>query len=468
MEKKWFIQPRWVLGLILLGTGITVTTTFYGLSQFSTKGESPEVSPTATIKPQERKITALGRLEPLGEVISLGVSMNLNVDRVSQLLVKEGDKVEKGQIIAILDSRDRLQSLLDQQKEQIRVAEARLAQVNAGAKTGEIVAQKATISRVEAQLQGDQITQQAVIDRVEAQWEGEKKAQQATIERVYAQWEGEKKAQQATLDKLSAELKNAETEYQRHEQLYQEGAIAQSLLDTKRLTVETTRQQIAEGKANFNRINSTFSKQIEEANANLNRINSTFPQQLEEANATLERIKKTGVEQLGEASATLNKIAEIRPVDVQVAQAEVESAIAQLKRAQTELDQAYVRAPMTGQVLKIHTRSGEKISDKGIIELGKTDQMVVVAEVYQTDIKQVKIGDSAKISSQAFSGDLEGIVKEIGLQVKRQNVFSNQPGENLDSRVVEVQIYLNPQDSQKVASLTNLQVDVAIDSPPSK
>ena len=42
-------------------------------------------------------------------------------------------------------------------------------------------------------------------------------------------------------------------------------------------------------------------------------------------------------------------------------------------------------------------------------------------------------------------------------------MFSNQPGENLDSRVVEVKIRLTPQDSKKVAGLTNLQVQTAIE-----
>jgi HlyD family secretion protein len=66
------------------------------------------------------------------------------------------------------------------------------------------------------------------------------------------------------------------------------------------------------------------------------------------------------------------------------------------------------------------------------------------------------------VTSQAFSGELPGTVKEIGLKVSKQNVFSNQPGENLDSRVVEVKIHLNPEASKKVAGLTNLQVQVAI------
>jgi HlyD family secretion protein len=85
-----------------------------------------------------------------------------------------------------------------------------------------------------------------------------------------------------------------------------------------------------------------------------------------------------------------------------------------------------------------------------------------VAEVYQTDIGKIKLGQQAVITGDAFSEKLQGTVSQIGLQVSKQNVFSNQPGENLDRRVVEVKIRLSPRDSKRVAGLTNLQVQTAI------
>jgi HlyD family secretion protein len=88
--------------------------------------------------------------------------------------------------------------------------------------------------------------------------------------------------------------------------------------------------------------------------------------------------------------------------------------------------------------------------------------MMVVAEVYQTDISKIKLGQKAIITSQGFTGELQGTVQQIGLQVNRQNVFGDQPGENLDSRIIEVKIRLTPEDSKKVSGLTNLQVQTAI------
>jgi len=57
---------------------------------------------------------------------------------------------------------------------------------------------------------------------------------------------------------------------------------------------------------------------------------------------------------------------------------------------------------------------------------------------------------------------LQGTVSEIGLQVNKQNVFSNQPGENLDRRVIDVKIRLTPEASKRVSSLTDLQVQTSI------
>lgn len=156
-------KNRLLMGLVIAGATISVGTTFYGISQFAPLAENTEPLPAET--PPPRKITALGRLEPQGEVIRLGVSQSLDGDRISQLLVKEGDRVKAGQVIAILDARDRLQSVLDETQEKVKVARASLAQVKAGAKSGEIAAQAATIGKLKAEQQGNIAVQEATVDR---------------------------------------------------------------------------------------------------------------------------------------------------------------------------------------------------------------------------------------------------------------------------------------------------------------
>jgi HlyD family secretion protein len=380
---------RWIAGIAIAGAIVGSATVFYGVSNFASLQTAKKPEPSAPAKPT--KVTALGRLEPRTEVIKLSAPQPLDGDRVDELLVKLGDRVQAGQVVAVLDARDRLQAALQEAQEKVRNAQSRLAQVEAGAKTGEIKSQQATISKLEADLVGEVNTQRAAISR----------------------WQ--------------SEVNVARAEYDRFQNLYREGAESSSKLDSKRLALETAQAQ----------------------------LNEAVARQNQTADSTRQQIR--------EAKATLNRIAEVRPVDVKIAQTEVDMAIAAVARAQADLNQVYIRAPQAGQILKIHTRSGEKLGDAGIADLGQTREMVVVAEVYQTDIEKVKLGQSATVSGQSFAGQVSGKVYEIGLQVTRQNVFSTEPGENLDRRVVEVKIRLDPESSSRVAGFTNLQVQTVID-----
>ncbi len=418
------LKKPWIIGLASIATLTTIGTSAYVLTQ-----AKPNVPP-AVSKPLPPQVAALGRLQPESEVLKLSAPLALDGDRIAELKVKEGDRVKVGQIIAILDSRDQLLNEVAQAQEQVRLAEAKLNQVKAGAKDGEVNAQGSTIDRLKAQQTGD----------VEAQ--------QQTLAKLEAQAQGDQEVQQATIAKLKAELNNARAELQRYETLKSSGAISQSLLDTKRLAVDTAQQQ------------------VNEAIAVGTRTNRTNDRLIREARAVLTRTGETGETQVAEARAKFDQIAEVRPVEIQVAQAEVQGAIAALKRAETALDKAYIRAPIPGQILKIHSRIGEKQSTKGIAELAQTDKMMAIAEVYQTDIEKVRTGQDVLITSQGFTGELRGTVVTIDRQVNQQKVFSSQPGENLDRRIVEVKIRITDGDRARISGLTNLQVQTLIQTPP--
>ena len=375
--------PVLVVGAIAIFGGAMI----YRLTQTDT----PKTEIPVQTMPEIKTVTALGRLEPQGEIIQISVSSDARGNQIEELLVKEGDEIEKGQLIAVLDSRERLEAALNQAQEQVRVARANLAQVEAGAKTGEIKAQEAAIARIEAERSSNILAQEATVSRIEA------------------------------------EVNNARVEYQRYEQLYRDGAISASEKDSKYLTLKTAQEQLAEAKATLNRIKSS--------------------QQL----------------QLAEAKATLNKIAEVRPVDIAVAKAEVKQAQAAVKTAQAELNRAYIKSPQAGTAIEILTRPGEVVSNgEGIARIGQVKQMYALAEVYQSDIGKIKLGQPATITSSAIAEKLTGTVEHIGLEIKRQEVVNTDPTANIDARVVEVKVKLDRQSSQKVRKLTNLQVNVKI------
>lgn len=376
--------PAILVGLVLILGGAAV----YRL--VATDDTPAEVA--TPVMPEIKTVTALGRIEPEGEIIEVSVSSSAEGNRIEELLVRQGDTIERGDVIAILDSRDRLEAALNQAREQVRVAEANLAQVKAGAKTGEIQAQEAAIARIQTETANNIVAQQATVSRIEA------------------------------------ELNNARTEYQRYEQLYQDGAISASEKDSKYLALATAKEQLAEAQANLSRLKSSQQKQIDEA------------------------------------QATLNKIAEVRPVDVAVIEAEVRQAQAAVKTAQAELDRAYIKSPQAGRVIKIMTRPGEAVSNgESVIRIGQTSQMYAVAEVYESDITKVQLGQQVTVTSNALSQQLTGTVESIGLEIERQEVVNTDPTANIDAKVVEVKVKLNEESSQRVAGLTNLLVNARIE-----
>jgi len=504
-KQQRSLIPTWAIVLVVFGAIATGAVSLYTLLGSRTQMLNDTSSTPETLSPSSpQAVSGLGRIEPKGETIKLSGgggqsgSPGGQMEKLVELFVEQGDRVRPGQTIAILDSRDRLLEALEVAKQQVKIAQAKLEQVKAGAKSGDILAQQAeitrlqaqvprdleaqqaTITRLEAQRRGDILAQQATIDRLQAQLTGETAAQQATIKRLEAQLQGNIQAQQATIDRLQAELANAQTEYQRHEQLYRDGAISQSFFETKRLAAQTAwkrleeaqailteiiatgEEQINEARATLTRISGTGQKQIEEAQANLVRIQRTADATIAEAETTWKRIGETGAAQIDRAASTLDSLASVRAVDIRAAETEVDRAIAAVAQAQADLDRAYIKSPINGRVLEVYTRPGESIGNDGIVEVGQTDEMYVVAEIYETDISQVRLGQRTTISSGAIDGELEGTVAQIGWKIGKRDVLDTDPAADVDVRVVEVKIRLDPEDSEKVTGLTNLQVEVKI------
>jgi HlyD family secretion protein len=111
-------------------------------------------------------------------------------------------------------------------------------------------------------------------------------------------------------------------------------------------------------------------------------------------------------------------------------------------------------------VLYVHSREGERVERSGIVEVGKTDQMYAIAEVYEDDIGRVRIGQRARVNSPVLASPISGSVDWVHLKVAKQDALGTDPAARKDARVVEVEVKLD--DSQLAAGLTHLQVEVEI------
>ena len=133
----------------------------------------------------------------------------------------------------------------------------------------------------------------------------------------------------------------------------------------------------------------------------------------------------------------------------------------QLASAEQGVQRAIVQAPITGQILEILIRPGERTETKPILKMGDTRVMHAVAEIYETEIKHVKLGQPARVESPALTRPLTGRVVDINRIISKNDVLNVDPAADADARIVEVRIELEPDDL--VSRLTNLTVDAMID-----
>ncbi|MEM8829565.1 MAG: HlyD family efflux transporter periplasmic adaptor subunit [Cyanobacteria bacterium P01_G01_bin.19] len=390
------LQPQKIKSLSIFIATIAPLMLCNGCASFSQAGS--QVESEVIIQPtQINDVVAFGRLVPKGEIISLSVA-NAEDSRVNKILVNEGDWVEAGQIVAVLQGIERRRGDLLEAEQNVALQAAKLKKVKSGdAKESEIAAQEAVVDRLKAQLRY------------------------------------ETSAKQAALNSVKAELEQAKLTFQRKDSLLQQGAISQEESDRAR-------------------------EQFQVASAILN-------QREAELNSAIRTLEK----QIIEEQRNLAKLKEVRPVDIEIAEAELAMAKIAVQQRQADLEDTQVRVPVAGRILRINTRVGERVdTEEGIIELGQTDEMYAIAEIYETEITKINLGQPATIESEygGFSGKITGEVAHIGLQVGKQSLIgsSADPTTDENARVVEVKIRIDKEDTKTVANLTNMQVQVMIDT----
>ena len=195
-----------------------------------------------------------------------------------------------------------------------------------------------------------------------------------------------------------------------------------------------------------------YKADLRQASAEARRAEQLFAAGATSANRVekLQADESSAKAQLAEAIATKATLVE-----------ELRSSRASLDKDKTERAKATVLAPFSGTVFKVHARPGDKVGEDGLLEMGDSSRMGVIAEVYQSDRPMIALGQKASLSADGFKGrKVEGQVVEIAREVSRQTVFSGQAGENLDRRVLEVKIGLTPQESALASHLNYLQVNV--------
>jgi HlyD family secretion protein len=357
-KRPWL---KWgLVGFLVIGAG--------GLGR--RLANSGAQTSAATSQAIERKTVPV-QITANGTIIS-NRSINLSPKSagvIRTLLVNEGDRVRKGQVIATMDDAN-LQGQFLQMQGQVAQQEANLARLLAGNRSEEIARANAQLAEAQANLQ---------------QLQAGNRSQEIAQAR-------------ARLQQAQSTLKLRQAAWQRYQQLYAEGAIAQQSLDEKRMERDVAQNQVLEA----------------EQGLALQRA-GIRPEQIAQAQAR--------VNQQAQALALLR--AGSRPEDIAQAKALLQAAQGQLQTIQAQLNDAQVRAPFDGVITQIFANEGSFVSpamagggglssqSSSILTLASTNLQILV-NLSEAQIARVQLGQTVKVTVDALPGQQwQGQVERI-------------------------------------------------------
>ncbi|HLW64506.1 MAG TPA: HlyD family efflux transporter periplasmic adaptor subunit [Gemmataceae bacterium] len=326
-RRAWFRWPKtWAVLIVVAAASLGAAW------KYSSARTPVETAPKPPAPPLDT-ISSLGRLEPRTRVIELTVPGDASMARVEELKVHEGERVTAGQILVVLDSHRQKKAAVREAETKLCVEKARLAQIKAGAKLGDLNAQEAAVRKCEVALCNSQA------DRERYQ-------------------HAAKSASASELDKAKADLDKAKMD------LEQARATLVSLREVRQVDVDLQEQQIA-----------SFEASLEHAKVDLEAtlIRAPFAGTILKIHSWPgARVSDKGVLQIGDA-AQMDAVAEVYEAD-----------IAKVKVGQ----QANVRVSSSGQVLTGEVAEiGQMIGRKDVLNndpVADTDARVVEVRIRLT------------------------------------------------------------------------------------
>lgn len=391
----------------------------------------------------QNAIFASGTIEATEVDVSAKVS-----GRVLKLLVDEGDTVQVGQVIAVLDGKE-IQAQVAQAQGAYEAAQARLAELLRGAREEEIRQARANLAQAQVAAEGARRTLETVQEMydkatelraqlVSAQTayeaaENAYRQARAKLEQVEAGARPEQIEQaRAAVEQAKAQALNARQDAERAESLYATGALSKQQLDAAIARRDSAQAALAAAEAKLAELlagarteereqaraaEAQARAQMEGAKRSLQVVKELYTdrlptkQQLELAR-TQYRIALEGVTA---ARARLDLLlAGARAETIQAARAQVEQARGALEAAKAMTGHLTIKAPVSGRVILKITEQGELITPgMPIVRIANLDTVWLRVYVPEPNMR-VKLGDRAEVVVDAYPDRrFEGKVTEI-------------------------------------------------------
>ncbi len=303
---------------------------------------------------------------------------------LEKLMVKPGDEISPGQLLASLDTTD-LELALAQAEAALAVAEAELADVQAGTRQQKIDADQAAVAAAQASVK----VAQSELVRAEA-----------NLAQVKAGPEPEKiTAAKAEMEKAAAVVQQAQSEYDQI--AFNPGAGG----SPQAVTLQKATLDYEAAKANYETLlQKPTDDEITEAQAEVDEMKA----RVEAAKAEVDQ---------AQANLALSK-AGASETEIALMEAKVKETLIDVRRAQAALKKASIIAPFAGTVAQIFIREGEFVkAGSNVIMIADLSHLLVeTTDLDELDIVTVKMGQPARVTFSALSGqEFWGKVTDIAL-----------------------------------------------------
>ncbi len=297
------------------------------------------------------------------EVTDADVGFKIN-GRVVRRLVDEGQTIQAGQTVAILDTADLEQEVALRQAEW-RAAHAVLSELEAGSRPEEIAQNEAAVDRAKARL---------------AELEAGSRSQEIA-------------AAQATVNSAKAELERTRADFERQRQLLAQDVISEREFETSEAAFQVATARYKESLERLGLVREgPRTEEIEQAR-----------KALREAEERLALVRK------GPRSETIAQ-----------ARARLEQAAAAVELAKVRLGYASVSSPLTGIVLSENVEPGEYVSPgTPVITVGDLVNVWLRAYIDETDLGRVRVGQPVEVTTDTYPGKVyEGRIAFISSQAE--------------------------------------------------
>lgn len=312
---------------------------------------------------------------------------------VDEVLVREGDTVQEGDLLARLDSAQQ-QVAVAQAQANLQGAQAKLDEIEAGARAEEIAAAEAALAAAQARY--DRLVNGALPGQI-AQAQAAVTASSAALDQVLDGADDQALiAARADMFTAAAALQQAQQAYDLVKWRSDIGALPQSAQLQQATTVyEAARARLADLEEGASQPQITgASAQVQQAQAQLETLQNTSPGDAAAARADVAANK-----------AQLDLLrAGARPEQIAAAEANVAAATAAVQQTLVALANTELRAPFAGTVARLDVTAGEQVSPGApVISLADVSEWQIETEdLTELDAPAVQAGTVVQLAFDAL------------------------------------------------------------------